>query len=472
MNMGKKKSQKIKYQFGIDFQEKILQYILSNPTGYKVLQLIDDTYFTVIPHAIVAYSIKKYYKKRKRIPDEPFLREYIRELSYRQTSIFADATEEDLSQVDTLISKLSNNKILDDPMIPEKVINFSKYVKFKEEIESIDIEDYDSYEAKIKTLSSISSIGREITENYGTFLIGGINDRAHRRNLIYNSTPTPFWQLNNLLNSGGTEKGNLVTVIAEEKRFKTGLLVNIAKGYLRKKKKGVYFDLENGELGLTIRTEQSISNHTRAEILSEEFDNKLTKLFRKYKRLGAELNIKRMPALSSTAADFQEHLDRLKRDHDFVPDFVIVDYGLLMGAISGKKDDFGRISDSFLDLKNFADINNLDCLWTVAHVVRDASKRRGTKYESTDIAKCIDIPRHIDILLGLQESDEEQEAGVMRLEVIEQRDGLREGKCLFWVDIARQSLREFTKAEVKSYRDQLSDTETPEDKKKRRKTDL
>ena len=474
--MAKTKKGKFKFQFGIDFQEKIIQYILTDQQGYKILSLIDDTYFTLLSHAAIVYAVKKYFKKSKRVPEEAFLREYLRELKYRNVNQLSELSEDDTNKIEELLTTLYKLPVSDPETIKMKVINFAKYVRFKANVEEMNIEDYESYEAQIRKLNEITNIGRDLLEDHGTFLIEGFPERAHRRHLDYDSTPTPFWQLNRLLNAGGTEKGNLITIIAEEKRFKTGLLVNVGRGYLKMKKRGVYFDLENGEKGITIRNEQSFSGHTRQEILSEEYDNKIAKLFRKYKRLGAELNIKRFPALTTTTQDFQNHLDTLWKDHAFKPDFVIVDYGLLMASLSGKKEDFGRISDAFLDLKNFAHYNNLCSLWTVAHVTREATTRRSTKYIPKDIAKCIDIPRHIDILLGLQESDEETQSGVMRVEVIEQRDGLREGKCLFWVDIEKQSMKEFSKAEVSEYMAQLgisrdSGEETDKPKKKR-STDL
>jgi hypothetical protein len=470
--MAKKKNPKFKFSFGTDFQEQILQYIVTDKKGYKALNLLDDGYFTYIPHAIVCFALKKYFKKSKRIPELPYLRESLRTLYENGYKALANITDEDKAQVAEVLDKIFSRHVSDDSAILEKVTNFAKYVKFREEIENVDINNYESYEKKIQSFQAITNIGKELTENYGTFLIQGMTDRAFRRNLEKDVTPTPFRQLNKTLNSGGTNRGSLITIIAEEKRFKTGMLINIAKGYLKQKKKGVYFDFENGEEAITVRNEQSFAGLHRADIISEKFDKKLMKLFRKYKRLGAELYIKRFPALITNTDHLQAELDRLKADFGFVPDFAIADYGFLLASKSGKTDDFGRISDSFLDLKNFAAHNNLDALWTVAHVVREAVKRRGTKYKPGDIAKCIDIPRHIDMLMGLQESDEEKEAGVMRLEVIEQRDGI-EGRVLFWADLAKQSLKEFTESEVREYHSQLSGEEPEEEPKKRkRKTDI
>ena len=66
------------------------------------------------------------------------------------------------------------------------------------------------------------------------------------------------------------------------------------------------------------------------------------------------------------------------------------------------------------------------------------------------------------------------EAGVMRLEVVEQRNGMRNGNCLFWVDIEKQSLKEFNRKEIMEYRKMAGQNETGGIKKgkKERSTDL
>jgi hypothetical protein len=455
---------KNKFEFGVDFQELILKYTVTEQMGFKALELYDDTYFATIHHAIIAYALKKYYKKFKRIPEEPYLRESLRTIYSTERAMKLNLNEEDKSLVESTITKLYNGKVSEPGVIIEKCINFARYVKFKEELEQIDIEHYDSYEGAISKLQKANTVGLDLQQDYGTFVVGGIMDRAHKRDIIGGSRPTPFWQVNNLLNGGGTTTGSVMVVMSKEKRFKTGFMINTAIGYMKMRKKVFYLDLENGQIQITTRTEQSMTNQTQDTISSGDYDSKIIKLMRKYKRIGAELAIKKFPSLQTTMAHAQKWVDDIKRDFGITFDAGIIDYGPLLGSISGKNEEFDRISDAFLDIKNFSDHNKLDAIWTAAHITREGNKRIGTKFQSTDIAKCIDIPRHIDALLGLQENEEEMEAGVMRLEVIEQRNGMRDGKALFWVDIPRQRLREFSKIELRRYAEQAEAAKTIEKK--------
>jgi hypothetical protein len=462
------KTPKHKFEFGTDFQELILQYTLTDPKGYKVLSLYEDSYFTLIPHSIIAYALKKYYKKEKHLPEEPILRESLRTIYQVDKVMKLNLTNEDKQEVDEIIKKLYSSQIKHPEPIVKKIISFARYVKFKDKIEQIDINNYDEYEKSLDEIRKSINVGIDLENNYGTPLIGGMKDRAHKRDSIHEVHHTPWWQFDKLLNSGGTETGNVIVILSKEKQFKTGALINVARGYMMKRKKGVYFDLENGETAITVRGEQSLINEQRSTIQSGELDKKLLKLCRRYARIGAELYIKKFPSLKTTTDDYRAYLDLLKRDFDYEPDFIIVDYGLLQGATTGKLDDTARISDAFLDLKNLADDYGVDALWTAAHTTREGNKRLGSKFLPTDTAKCMDITKHIDCLLGLQQSEEEEKGGVIRMEILEQRGGIQ-GKMLFWVDIPRQRMKEFSKSEVKAYMDQLGNKTEEELKTNRKK---
>lgn len=467
-----KKNKKDKFKFGIDFQELILQYTVTDTLGFKTLHLLEDSYFTlVVPHQIIAYSLKKYYKQHKHTPEETYLREYMRSIYDREKIFDISLTQEDKESISDTISKIYEKPVSHPEEIITKCVDFARYVKFKEELEQVDIENFDSYEASINKFKSAINIGIDLQKHYGTFVVEGIKDRAYKRNMAHLVNPSPFRQINKLLNSGGFTRGSVICFMGKEKRFKTGMMINTVRGYLRMKKKIWYADFENGENSLTTRLEQSMSGQNQETITSESYDTKLLKMFRKYKRLGAEVVIKRFSALTNSMADVNAWLDELERDFGFVGDVGFVDYGLLMASESGKADEFGRVSDSFLDIKNCAEKRKMEVIYTAAHITREGDKRTKTKYVSTDIAKCIDIPRHVDAIFGLQENDQEMESGVMRMEVIEQRNGMREGNALFWIDIPKQMAKEFSEKEVREYRSQAGETETG-GKLKPRKSDL
>ena len=195
-------------------------------------------------------------------------------------------------------------------------------------------------------------------------------------------------------------------------------------------------------------------NKTIEEIYSGEFDSQVQKQFRKFNRLGAEIIVKRFPAYTTTMNTIQAYVDDIYREYGIRFDEAIFDYLDLMGAISGKKDETERISDAYVDVKNFLEYNNIESGWTASHLNREGAKKEATKYNANDIAKAIDKIRHADCIWGLNQSEEEKQEGIMRWQVVDQRQGVPDARALFWLDIPHQRLTEFSLREINKYRDQ------------------
>lgn len=447
--------EKEKFQFDTEYQESLLQYTVTDRNGYRALQLYDDTYFTLLEHQIIAKSLKDFFKRKKRIPQsKSLLREQLRKMFMTRDFINA-LSQEDKDNITKIVNKIYKGPVKDGDEIFESAIKFAQYIKLKDTIEKVNLNDFSHYDKFAKEVTKSISIGNEFKEENGILLIQGIKDRQYRRKFHDDIIPTPFWQLNKLSNGGGYSYGTVIVIIGPEKEFKTGTLINVARHYMRHRKKVLYIDLENGEDALALRLEQSIMNMDKKEILSGEHDQKVLKQFRKYQRLGGEVDIKRMSAYTTTCNDIQAYIDQQYRQHGIVYNSLIIDYGALMAAISGNKDDTQRISDVYIDIKNLAKNNKFETVWTANHIIREAQKRFSTKFISTDTAKCIDIVRHVDVALGFNRNEVDKATNLARLEVIDQRDGVPDGFALFKLDYAKQRATEVTKEVVMEYKQNI-----------------
>lgn len=452
------KKTKEKFEFGLDFQETILQYTVTDKYGYKALAFYQDSYFALLTHQFIAFALKRYFKAKKRLPGKIVLKENLRQL-YNHKDFVKHLSPELKSDIDTLVDKLYTSLPKDSEDILAECVKFAQYVELKHELETADITDFSNYSTIHKKIQKAISIGSNLTTKKGLKLVGDVEQRIANRHSQIEYFSSPYWQLNRSQNSGGIKKGAMIMFMSEAKRFKTGTMINFCLGCLSRRKKGLYIDLENGQDELATRSDQSLLKSTQKEIQRGEMDQRLLKQIRKYKRLGAELVILRMPARTTTCDDIQKVIDDFKMEDGLVFDFGVIDFGDLLGSISGKEDDTERISDAFLDMKNLALYNDWDFILTASHVQRPALKRRGTRYLANDVAKCIDKIRYLDICIGLQEDESEMEQGVMRWEIVDQRDGPPQFTMWFWVDIERQTLKEFTKEQIKKLRDEEGDME-------------
>jgi len=433
---------KNKFKFTIEYQFDLLRYIVLDKNGVAALNKIEDTFFTLTEHAVIAHAIKLYYKKNQRIPGETILRELIS--NTLNTKQFIDlVTKDEQSEIIKLMTPLYGGILRDGDEIYRLCKEFSSYTKLKDLLENMDIEDFNSYQSFSKQISTAIEDQDEVDDSKTSFLFNDIKSRQFRRQENKTVHPTPFRQLNKLTNAGGYETGSIIVLLDKEKKGKTGMLINIARGYARMKKNILYVDLENGKDSILTRLEQSFTGLNKLDVLNGQFDKKIQRKVRKYMRVGAEIIVERLPALTTDADSIQALMDRYYRMYGIRFDILIIDYLGKMGSLSKKTDDFGRISDAYMDVANLCDKNKIEHCWTANHVTREGAKARMTsKYEATDIAKCIDIVRHVHAIFGLNRTPEEEEEGFLRMELVEQRDGVPNGRAVFSANMETQQFKE------------------------------
>lgn len=96
-------------------------------------------------------------------------------------------------------------------------------------------------------------------------------------------------------------------------------------------------------------------------------------------------------------------------------------------------------------------------IWTANHITREGAKHRTTRYEENDIAKCLDIVRHAQVIYGLNATEQEEKDNIQRLELVVQRDGKPSGRALFHIEVEKQKAKEFTIEQRKKYDELFGD---------------
>lgn len=439
----------MKFEFSHEFQLETLRFILKDRDGEKGFILIKEEYFELLPHAILFRAISNFRNKIGKIPGELFLLEELRAL-FKEREFSEALTEYDKDSLNNTVKELFRNPVQDGDLLVGKIAQFASYAKMKDVVENVDLDNYESYEGFASRVQEALSLTRIEHEDTGTLLLAEIRDRQLKRRMQSYVIPTPFRQINKLTNAGGYSPGSIIVILDKPKNLKTAMLVNWARGYLRQKQKVFYVDFENGQEEITTRLEQSIAGLDKKSIVEGTEDKKVQKVVRRYKRMGGEIFIRRLPAYSS-ALDIQAEMDTIYKKYGIRFTRLVIDYIGLMSSISRKFDDKDRISDAYLDIANLALKNQIEQVITAHHIVREAEKREETHYRDTDIAKCIDIVRHAQAIYGLNRTEDEKEVGIVRMEIVAQRDGVPRGRALFFGDIERQRVEEFTNHQILEY---------------------
>lgn len=433
-----------KFTFSIEFQLEVLRFLIQGKESLLYIPKIKPGYFTLIEHSILVEALIKFVKKYQRIPSEVLMIEQVKTLL--EGKDYTDlVTKEDIPNIHKLISELYNKPLKDVDIVLENIHKFIAYIELKALNESMDFSDYNSYETYQLKLTKILQNSKPQKKDEPLLMVSGTAMRQLMRKVDPDVVPTPFWQLNKLGNGDGYPKNSLFVLIDRPKRRKTFALINIARGYLAMKKNVLYIDTENGKNQLMDRMIQSTLNKTKREMLTGDYDKMEQRHMRKYKRLGVEFIVERVPATIADCNTIKNLVRKLESEKGIKVHVIMIDYAAKLASISRDKDDVERINNVYIDIDNMGDELGLDAIWTAQHVTREGAKHQETRYEDNDIASAISIIRNAKCVMGLNSTHDEEEHNIMRMEVVVQRDGVPTGRVMFNMDPERQRMKEFSK---------------------------
>lgn len=443
-----------KFTFSIEFQLEVLRFLIQGKESLLYIPKIKPGYFTLIEHSIVVEALIKFVKKYQRIPSEVLMIEQVKTLLEGKNYVDL-VTKDDIPNIHKLISELYNKPLKDVDIILENIHKFIAYIELKALNESMDFSDYNSYETYQLKLTKILQNSKPQKKDEPLLMVSGTAMRQLMRKVDPDVVPTPFWQLNKLGNGDGYPKNSLFVLIDRPKRRKTFALINIARGYLAMKKNVLYIDTENGKNQLMDRMIQSTLNKTKREMLTGDYDKMEQRHMRKYKRLGVEFIVERVPATIADCNTIKNLVGKLESEKGIKVHVIIIDYAAKLASIARDKDDVERINNVYIDIDNMGDELGLDAIWTAQHVTREGAKHQETKYEDNDIASAISIIRNAKCVMGLNSTPDEEEHNIMRMEVVVQRDGVPTGRVMFNMYPERQRMKEFSKEARAKYDDTM-----------------
>lgn len=444
-----KRKPKFKFTFDVEFQLEILRFIIQDKEGGLVLKRIKPNYLTLIEHSIIAEGIAQFVKKSGKIPSKNILKEVIKELL--ESKDYVDlVTKDDVQNINKVIDNLFGIPLKDRDFIQDKVYQFTTFVEMKNLNDSFDLNDFGQYEEYSRKIDKILQRSKPKKEDEPLYLIRDLVERQFKRQADPAIIPHPYRQINKLTNAGGFPAHSVGVLLDKPKAKKTFMLVNFALGYLKMKKSVLFIDTENGKEQIMDRIIQSSISKSKAEVYSGQFDSLEAKHIRKLQRFGVEMVVERVPAMVTNCGHIADIIHKLAQQGINIK-VVIIDYAAKLASLNGDREDFERISNVYVEMQNLAESEDLDMIWTANHITREGKKHRATRYDENDIAKCVDIVRHVQVIYGLNATEQEDSEGIQRLELVVQRDGKPSGRALLHVDVERQKAKEFTIEQRKKY---------------------
>ena len=427
----------------IEFQSNILKYLIQTKDGKNYLSLLDNKLFDTSAHQLIFGLVLTYYKDYKSIPSKVNLLEYFD----REAKITKNMTPDIYGKIKEAIEVIYKPIDKDVEIIKEAVVLEVKRKKTKAlilEYADKDLNENKEFERMSREMKKIEELGKDATEIIedadSGFLIRDQKDLDFH---VVKGNPTQYLGLNNLTAAGGFHKPQLIVIMAGPKAFKTGLMLNIAQGYVRDGLKVYFADFDNnGVKELTTRFYQSLVGADFKDMQKPTVKKKLKSIVKTYKTMGGDIRIGQYLSEAQSVDDVEAELGRIKEEDDWEPDMIIWDYADKMAPNDRSiKEKRLKIQAVYVDLANFNSKRGVFS-FSPSQVVRGAMEKFILKQEdiNEDIAKIANA----QAIFGWCRTEEEKQTGYARIVPVAQRQGKTFGMVLFKVNAELMEIEETT----------------------------
>ena len=397
------------------FQRAILRLMMVDGAFcVRALQWLDASHFTVEPLGWMFRLIEDYFATYAAAPTDTVLRECVRRL----------ATDKALRYSSEVELVISIGDVAEAGFIRAELSEFVKQAIFaRAHQESADLfnrgKRTEAYDIMARAQERIQDVSFE--EEDRIWLFDSFSDRNRERmrehiDIVSRCFTTGIPELDRLTD-GGVHHGELWVVFAYAKRCKTTWLINQGFGATRvHRKKTVHFVLEGHGRQVASRYDACFSREHYQKVKAGQIDPALDAALRQeYETLRRMCVIRTINSWEINILDLEKELHYLK-SQGFKPEMMIVDYmdlGRARGRVEGERDHqigFAR------DLKRLVNNEEVAC-WSAWQAQRPAKNAHTKRHllTSANVADAYAKVRIVDAYGSLNATDEEMEAGTMRL---------------------------------------------------------
>ena len=329
--------------YGEKFQDNIIYYLITKKDFLvSINKILKQDYFELNNHKYFISKLLDFYKVYGINPDkEQFLIEIKKDkLDNNKEKFIIDKLNN--------IFEIQENDIIKEEYIINEFINFCKFQYLKNSlIESAEsIKEGNYIEVKNRLLNNIYNI--ELDNNIGHNYIKDKENRflTNSRNII----PFPWEELNNLT-GGGIGNGELILVCGAPKGGKSWFVSDIAAHASTLGKNVVFYTLELSEIKIGNRIDAYLTKTDLDKLIENK--EKIINIIDK--KINGNILIKQFIPKKTNFDDIRNHLDKIKRENNFVPDLVVIDYIDKLGNIKyNNRTEYENSEDLYTEARSLA----------------------------------------------------------------------------------------------------------------------
>lgn len=378
-----------------DAQRLYINAMISNPELFaRVNNLVQPSYFD--PHLAKGVAfIQQYFNEYRAVPNE---------------SVFKAATKLGTEKV-----HLPKQDIL---FVSEQIAEFCKFQACIQVIQQATGKDGYFEKGDLGTMVAMMKKATEIglVTDLGIDYFDNPLERLEKNELDDPVISTGWKAVDDVI-GGGVGRQELITFLAPSGGGKSVSMLNLGRNFLQQGLHGVYISLEMRDRKVALRTDQMLARMASGMINANK--GQVADAIQKFhEQTGAKFWIKRMRE-GSTANDILAYLRELESVHAFRPDFVIVDYLDIMGAVQKGAGDSMFLKDKFVSEEVRAIGFDYDAIIVSAsqlgkHATEDIND--GRKMHQGDVQGGSSKTNTSDLMIATVKTDAMHEAGEYRFE--------------------------------------------------------
>lgn len=307
-------------QFGVEFQEKLIQALLQDHKwSQQMSEVIKLEYFEQKHLTFLADKYFSYFKKYKCFPSFAVLISVVKDELRTGTDIqLRDSIVEFLKRI------RSNPDVGDLVYVKERGLQFCRRQAMKDALEtSIDLINSEKYDSVVTIMKQALAVGTLPSVGHKFFDELDARLEIESRNTV--PTGIPELDQNGIL-CGGMGSGELHIVAANAGVGKSHMLVQIGANVIKTGLNVVHYTFELNEKYVGIRYDSNM-----CDIASNDVRDYKEKIKLKYKENKyGKLIIKEYPTNTCGVLTIRNHLERLEATENFKPNLVIIDYADIM----------------------------------------------------------------------------------------------------------------------------------------------
>ena len=397
--------------YGKDFQEKIVQGLLTdNMWAEQMAEVVDTQFFDLKYLRFLADRYFTYHQKYKDFPTLPLLVSIIRDdLKTGNDTILRD-------QIVEYLQRIRHNPNMGDlEYVKDKALDFCRKQAFRGALEeAVDLIQVDKFDSVMDLMRNALSVGT--TPSVGHDFFEDMEARFVRTNRSPIPTGIDKIDAKDILN-GGLGKGEIGVITAPTGVGKSHMLVNLGCAALRAGFNVIHYTFELTETGTGLRYDSNL-----CQIPSNEVQDRKDEVIEFYKEKGEQLGklmIKEYPTGTATVQTLRSHIEKLSLK-GFIPQVLIIDYADIMRSSRQYDSMRHELKKVYEDLRNLAMEKSMP-IWTASQSNRDSANSDIVGLEN--MSESYGKAQVADVVISISRKPAEKSEGFGRLYIAKNRAG-------------------------------------------------